>query len=614
MWPRRPGSFRARGSIWTAFLSITVLIVAGCGGQTTPSSGRPVEGGVATFAEPANTTPNYIFPFMPIEYFSVTTVSDLQQLMYRPLYWFGDNGQPVLNDRLSLADYPAFSDNNRTVTVKLRDYAWSDSTKVTADGIVFWINMMEAEKKNWAVYVPGGIPDDIDSVTAESPNQVTFHLNKSYSAKWFVYNELSQVTPLPHAWDRTATGTSDCEHKISDCIAVYEYLADQAKSINSYATNPLWQVVDGPWRLKSFNADGNISFIPNKSYSGPNKPHLAQFNEAPFSENAAEYNVLRSGNNAIQVGYLPPENAPARPDNQKVGHNPLEDNYTLDRWYSFAVNYFPLNNHNPKVGPIFQQQYFRQALASLVDQKSIIKAAVHGYGATTNGPVPTTPENPYASDKTEPNPFTYDPDRARTLLADHGWSTPRDGVGICERPGTGPNQCGAGVPAGAQLDFQMMYATGTPQVTLAMQQLQSSATKVGIRLDLRGAPFNTVIGTAITCNAGKPDCNWEMGNWGGGWVFAPDFYPTGEQIFGTGAGSNVGSFSDPELDQLIAATQHSDSPEALQAYAQYGSQTVPAVWQPNYDYALTEIANNLKGVTPQSPYLNITPEDWYYVK
>jgi hypothetical protein len=76
----------------------------------------------------------------------------------------------------------------------------------------------------------------------------------------------------------------------------------------------------------------------------------------------------------------------------------------------------------------------------------------------------------------------------------------------------------------------------------------------------------------------------------------------------------VGSFSDPRLDHLIEATQNSDSPEALQAYAQYGSQTIPGIWQPNVDYQETEIANNLKGVTPQSPYLNITPEDWYYVK
>jgi peptide/nickel transport system substrate-binding protein len=52
----------------------------------------------------------------------------------------------------------------------------------------------------------------------------------------------------------------------------------------------------------------------------------------------------------------------------------------------------------------------------------------------------------------------------------------------------------------------------------------------------------------------------------------------------------------------------------LQAYAQYGAETVPVIWEPNTDYRITEIANNLKGVTPQNPYLSITPEDWYYVR
>ncbi len=211
---------RARRSMSVLVVSVTALVAAGCAGQTTPSTGLPVEGGVATFAEPPNTTPNYIFPFMGTQYFSVSNVSDLQYLMYRPLYWFGEGGKPVLNDRLSLADPPTFADNNRTVTVKLRDYAWSDGTKVTADGVVFWINLMKAEKKNWAVYVPGGIPDDIDSVTADSPTQVRFRLNKSYSAKWFLYNELSQIIPLPRAWDRTASGPSDCEHNVADCTAV----------------------------------------------------------------------------------------------------------------------------------------------------------------------------------------------------------------------------------------------------------------------------------------------------------------------------------------------------------------------------------------------------------
>ena len=37
-------------------------------------------------------------------------------------------------------------------------------------------------------------------------------------------------------------------------------------------------------------------------------------------------------------------------------------------------------------------------------------------------------------------------------------------------------------------------------------------------------------------------------------------------------------------------------------------------WQPNASYQLTEVANNPKGVMPQSPTLNITPENWYFVK
>ncbi|MGH3534478.1 MAG: hypothetical protein ACRDQG_07165, partial [Pseudonocardiaceae bacterium] len=78
MLPRWPVVSRARRSIWMVLFSITVLIAAGCAGQTTPSSGRPVEGGIATFAEPANTTPNYIFPFMSVVYFSVTAISDFQ--------------------------------------------------------------------------------------------------------------------------------------------------------------------------------------------------------------------------------------------------------------------------------------------------------------------------------------------------------------------------------------------------------------------------------------------------------------------------------------------------------------------------------------------------------
>jgi len=46
----------------------------------------------------------------------------------------------------------------------------------------------------------------------------------------------------------------------------------------------------------------------------------------------------------------------------------------------------------------------------------------------------------------------------------------------------------------------------------------------------------------------------------------------------------------------------------------YLAAQLPVLWQPNADYQLTEIAGNLKGVTPQSPTLSINPENWYFVK
>ena len=75
---------------------------------------------------------------------------------------------------------------------------------------------------------------------------------------------------------------------------MYKYLDSQAKALTSYVCSPLWSVVDGPWKLSAFNADGHITFVPNTKYSGPVKPHLAQFQEVPFTTDSAEYNVLRS--------------------------------------------------------------------------------------------------------------------------------------------------------------------------------------------------------------------------------------------------------------------------------------------------------------------------------
>ena len=55
----------------------------------------------------------------------------------------------------------------------MKPYKWSNGEKVTAQDVLFWMNMMKVEKLNWAGYAAGTIPDDLSDVTA-SGNTVTF--------------------------------------------------------------------------------------------------------------------------------------------------------------------------------------------------------------------------------------------------------------------------------------------------------------------------------------------------------------------------------------------------------------------------------------------------------
>jgi peptide/nickel transport system substrate-binding protein len=587
---------------------------SGTGNQPGTTGGTPVAGGTAAYAMPPSTPPNYIFPFSSSSYFSVVNAEYFQYLMYRPLYWFGNGSSPTLNSSLSLADAPVY--NGKDVTITLKNWKWSNGEAVNAQDVLFWIHMLQAVgSSDWGAYVPGGFPTNVSNVKAVNDTTVTMTMNKEYNPTWFTYNELSQITPMPQAWDVTAGGKSDCTTKVTDCAAVYAYLDSQSKNLSGWASSKIWSIVDGPWSLNSFNSDGHATFVPNNSYSGPNKPKLAQFKEVPFTTEAAEYNVLRAegsgGSQKLDVGYLPTTDAPAKPANATVGNNPLP-NYTLDPLYTWGINYFPMNFQSTTGnGPIIKQLYFRQALAYLMNQKAIIQGPLHGYGLYTVGPVGTYPSTQYLSAKGKQGElFPYNPAKAKELLTTNGWNVVANGSTTCADPA----KCGTGVKQGQALTFNLPYATGTEWINSEMTQLQSNASTLGIKISLEPKPFNQV--TAIAggnCVVAHISCNWDMANWGGGWTFVPDYYPSGETLFLSGSGSNSSGYSDAQNDQLINQTLTTSSMDPMYNWQDYLSAQLPVMWQPNGVYQLTEVAHNLRGVIPQSTTLNLNPENWYFV-
>ncbi|MGO9079316.1 MAG: ABC transporter substrate-binding protein [Streptosporangiaceae bacterium] len=616
---RRKG--RLAGVAIAATLALAAAGCASSGSSSTssgPSSGTKVSGGTVSWAEPPGAQPNWIWPFAPITNYSVYNSQTFQWLMYRPLYVYGNNGSSTtVNYPLSPANAPVFSNGDKTVVINLKGWKWSNGETVDAADVIFWLNMMKAEKTNYAGYAPGTMPDNLTSYKATGPDQVTLQLNKAYSTYWFTYNQLSEITPMPLAWDVTKlgakAGSGGCSTSVSKCAAVYKFLVTQVKDTSTYATSPIWGTVDGPWKLTAFNTSGNDTFVPNPKYSGSPKPTISEFKEVPYTDDSTEYTALKTGQ--INVGYVPSADLPQKTSASAIPpSNPLGSGYYLEPYFSYGIYYWQPNFNNPTFGKVFRQLYVRQALQEVTDQVGMDKSIYRGYSEPTSGGVPTTPSNqwtpPVQNDNTGQGPYPFSTSTAKSLLTSHGWSE-SGGVMVCQKPGTSSSECGSGIAKGTQFKFTLDWATGTATTQQQVAVFKSDASQAGIDVNLVGQTFNTIIGESTPCKPG-PKCTWD-GLMYGGWLFnGPGFEPTGEPLFETGAGSNSGSYSNPQMDKLIGETHTSSSLTVFHNYATYAAEQLPFQWMPN-PYAIQAVSTKLHNVAFNS-FGTLLPEYWYFVK
>jgi peptide/nickel transport system substrate-binding protein len=597
-----------------------------------PSVGTKIQGGTAYFQEGPGAPPTYIFPFISFAVCSTMNYGQLTYLMYRPLYWFGNNNSPAVDYNYSVGNKPVFSNGDKTVTVTLKNWKWSNGESVTSRDVEFWMNMefAMAPKGDWCDYTPGYFPDNVASMSYPNSSTVVFHLKGAVNPTWFLYNELSQVTPMPIAWDRTSasgpTPTASTPNLPDTTPAgvakVYNYLNSQATNVAGYASSPLWSIVDGPWKLQSFTSTGEVTFVPNPDYSGSPKPTLSKFVEVPFTSDEAILNEIKSGGpSALSMAELPDEYLPQLKSVEGEGYSAV--NFT-----DYGISYFPLNEGNPTFGPVFKQLYFRQAFQHLVDAQGWLEKILGGYAVPTYGPVPTAPFSPWVDSYERNNPFKFSLSDAASLLKSHGWSNVSSGgVATCEKPGSGADECGAGVPKGLQLKFNLEYQSGSVVSAEEMEDLKSQASQVGIDLELTTAPFAQVVGKGINCGPdgqaapSSSKCSWTALNWGAGWIYAPDYLPTGETLFYTGASSDTSGYSNAEADKLIKAT--TSGPASLtipnmHAYENYIAQTLPVVFFPtatgNPTSAGVDLISKHLGGFINNVYTNLTPETWYLTK
>ena len=596
-------------------ISVIVVVVAAIsiGLIATGSKNNSAGADTITFAEAPGANPNYIFPYMAGQYFSVDNINQFQMMMFRPLYWFGLGGSVAVVPKLSVADMPVFSNGDKTVTMTMKGWKFADGQTVNAQSVMFFLNMYKADPSSYAGYNPGfGIPDQVATATG-SGNTVTLTFKTSVNPNWLLYNYLSEITPFPDAWDRvSATQTSNCATGAygasttnTACKAVEKYLDAQSSKVSNY-TNTMWQSgVDGPWKLKFMDNLGNITFVPNPTYSGPQKAQVKFVKEIPYTSAQAEQSDLQSGK--LDIGFVDPTILTSvAPGPGKAGPNwpAIASTYDIYAGTPWSFNYAPFNfsSANPTAAAI-HQLYIRQALQYAVDQVGIIKKVDKGYGVPTFSPLP--PNTPASISGPVANPYPYSLTTAKALLSSHGWKV-ENGVQTCVTPGTGANQCGTGITKGYTLKFSIVWASGSPSLDDTFNAEIADWASIGVVFSHSTGTFNTVISD---CTSSKQ--HYELCSWGAGWIYAPDYYPSGETLFTTKGGFNPGGYSDAKMNTLVNATTFGTA--KLTEYATYAAQQLPVLYQPN-PVTPIEVKKTLKstiGFTP-NPLANFMPEYYHF--
>jgi peptide/nickel transport system substrate-binding protein len=606
---------RIRGlAVAAAVLALAVLLAA-CGGSSATigstglkATGKMVRGGTATVAEVA-ASPDFIFPYPPATNsngFNFNFTMGLWPFLVFP----GDGGKSIVNRQESLFSSLTYSHHNSVVTIVLKSWNWSDGVPITSRDFTFTYNLLKANYLNWVNYSAGLFPVDVTRVRAPNAHTVVIDLTRSYNPAFYTDNVLSQIRLIPqHAWDKTSLAgqVGNYDETTAGAKAAFAFLQKQGGDMSTFDTNPLWKVVDGPWKLGTFTSNGYYTWVPNKNYSGPDKPILDKAVWTPFTSDTAEMDTLRSGT-SLDLALLPQNDVP------QVGALQAEG-YTVAQLPTAGVSEIVPNLYNAAVGPILRQLYIRQVLEYLIDRPQLVSKVYAGYADPGNGPVP----NLYGQQWVSPleragGPYPYSPARAIALLKAHGWKVVPHGVSACERPGTGGSDCGAGITAGERLEFTLVLPSGDTSLEQQNAAIQSTEAAAGVKINLRTESFSTIVATAGICTASShpaATCGWQLQDYG----YDPyRLDPSGAGTFSTGGFNNFGGYSNAEEDRLIDATEYGSSRAQFYAYEDYTARQLPVLWLPNRS-GLFVYRKNLAGITPWNPFsATFNPEVWYYTK
>jgi len=384
-----------------------------------------------------------------------------------------------------LAASYSFSDDHLQLTFHLRDdVVWSDGVPVTADDVRFtW----QAQTNHAVAYDQAYLKDNISDVEVVDPHTVVFHYSK---VSPYQLNAAIEGVILPeHAWGKLPF--------------------DQWRQNADFFLDNL--VVDGPFTLDHWVPQQEVVLERNPRYFKPDEPYLDRVVFRQIPEKANQVTQLLSGD----LDFV--EQVPVT-DVQRVQDAP---NTRIESFWHRLYTYVAWNMGSP----LFAEASVRRALTMAMDRKLIIETLWGPYARLAVSPIV---HDVWAFDK-DLEPWPYDPDRAREILADAGWKD-TDGDGILDRDGK-------------PFAFDLMTNQGNQARIDATVMIQEQLRKVGIEAHPRVVEFNSMMGRLI----GR-DFEAAFSAWGMPTTLEMRYAFHTSEIDG---GDNFSGYSNPEVDRLI---------------------------------------------------------------
>jgi peptide/nickel transport system substrate-binding protein len=447
-----------------------------------------------------------------------------------------------------LAESWEVSPDGLTITFKLRrGVKWQDGAPFTAQDVLFTYRVM-VDPKTPTAYSG----DYLQVKKAEAPDDYTFRV----------------TYPQPFA---PALGSWTLN------ILPRHLLEGQDITKSPLARKPIGT---GPYKFQEWKAGEKIVLGYNPDYF-EGRVYLNGYIYLIKPDLATMFLELKAGN--IDRMGLTPLQYTRQTEYPKFGRM-----YNKYRYIPFSYIYLGYNLDEPR----FKDRRVRQALTLAINKKEIIDGVLLGLGQESYGPYKPgawfyNPEVPK---------FSYDPAKARALLAEAGWQAGADGILAKD---------------GKPFEFTILTNQGNDIRVRTAEIIQRRLQEIGIRVKIRTVEWATFIKEFIE----KGHFEAVLLGWNTG--LDPDQYDIWHSSKTKPGELNFIHYHNPEVDKLLEEGRHTfDKEKRRRAY--FRLQEILAEDQP-YTFlfvpdSLPAISRRFRGIKPAAAGIDYNFTKWYVPK